>query len=71
MLAKGRRPGTVTAFGLNKIYFIYYNNTLTTEQLDRATSKVAYISVALILHKQRQQHRSVYTQQDEHKMKLK
>ena len=41
--------------GLNKIYFIC-NNTLTTEQLGRATTKIAYISTARSLHKWRHKH---------------
>ena len=41
--------------GFNKVHFIR-NNTLTTEQLGRATTKTAYISTARILHKWRHKH---------------
>ena len=35
---------------LNKTRFIIICNTLTTRQLGRATSNVAYVSTALLLH---------------------
>ena len=41
--------------GLNKTKIIC-NNTLTTEQLGRATTKIAYISTGRILHKWRNKH---------------
>ena len=37
-------PVSVSEVGLNKMYLIC-NNTLTTEQLDRATSEMTYISI--------------------------
>ena len=38
----------------NVFHFKY--NTLATGHLDRATSKMAYVSTVIVLHKQRHQH---------------
>ena len=54
--------------GLNKMCFIC-NNTLTTEQLGHATSKITDISTARVLHKWRHEHQP-YRQEGEHKRKL-